>query len=81
MFADAEVKLPPGVGTRTPDDVARAVVGAIEHNRGEVDVAPLPLRASAKLASIAPELASSLARRLGSEQVAGDLEAAQRGKR
>lgn len=81
MFADAGVKLPAGVGTRTPQDVAQAVVGAIEHNRGEVDVAPLPLRATAKLASVAPELASSLARMLGSEQVADDLDAAQRGKR
>ena len=46
MFAEAEVKLPPGVGTRTPEDVADAVVKAIEHNRGEIDVAPLPFRAS-----------------------------------
>src|SRR5438270_8960638 len=45
MFADAQVKLPPGVGTRTPADVARAVLEAIERNRGEVDVAPLALRA------------------------------------
>jgi short-subunit dehydrogenase len=81
MFAEAGVKLPTGVGTRTPEDVAGAVVGAIEHNRGEVDVAPLSLRASAKFASIAPELAGGLARRLGSEQVASDLEAAQRSKR
>ena len=28
MFADAEVKLPTGVGTRSPEDVARAVVRA-----------------------------------------------------
>jgi short-subunit dehydrogenase len=81
MFAEAGVKLPPGVGTRTPEDVARAVVSAIERNRGEVDVAPLSLRASAKLSSVAPELASNLARRLGADQVAHDLETAQRVKR
>ena len=40
MFADSGVKLPPGVGTRSPEDVARGVVDAIERNRGEVDVAP-----------------------------------------
>ena len=54
MFADAEVKLPPGVGTRSPQDVARAVVSAIERNRGEVDVAPLYMRASAIFAGLAP---------------------------
>lgn len=81
MFADARVQLPPGVGTRTPEDVARAVVSAIERNRAEVDVAPLPLRAGAVLASVAPELAGSLARRMGSEDVARNIEAGQRDKR
>jgi uncharacterized protein len=81
MFADAGVKLPPGVGTRTPEDVAQAVVSAIEENRGEVDVAPLTLRASAMLASVAPEFAASLGRRLGSEEVSRQMEAAQREKR
>jgi short-subunit dehydrogenase len=81
MFADAAVKLPPGVGTRSPGDVARAVVEAIEHDRGEVDVAPLPMRASAVFAGLAPELASSVARRLGSEEIARRLAAGQREKR
>jgi short-subunit dehydrogenase len=81
MFADADVKLPSGVGTRTPEDVARAVVLAIEENRAEVDVAPLPVRASAMLASVAPEFAATLARRLGSEEIARQLGTAQREKR
>jgi uncharacterized protein len=81
MFADAGVKLPPGVGTRTPEDVAEATVKAIERNRGEVDVAPLPLRASTIFASLAPELAGSVARKLGSEDVARQMEAGQREKR
>ncbi len=81
MFAEADVKLPPGVGTRTPEAVAEATVKAIERNRGEVDVAPLPLRASAILASIAPELAGSVARRLGSEDITRQMEAGQRDKR
>ena len=42
------------MGTKRPSDVARAVVKAIEHNRAEIDVAPLPLRAGALLASVAP---------------------------
>jgi uncharacterized protein len=81
MFAEAEVKLPPGVGTRTPEDVAEATVKAIERNRGEVDVAPLPLRASTIFASLAPELAGSVARKLGSEDITRQMEAGQREKR
>jgi short-subunit dehydrogenase len=81
MFADADVDLPPGVGTRTPEDVADAVVSAIERNRGEVDVAPLPLRASAMFAGVAPELTATMARRLGAEEIARKMEAGQRDKR
>jgi short-subunit dehydrogenase len=81
MFADAGVKLPAGVGTRTPEDVAEATVKAIERNRGEIDVAPLPLRASTIFANLAPELAGSVARKLGSEDITRKLEAGQRDKR
>jgi short-subunit dehydrogenase len=81
MFADAGVKLPPGIGTKTPEDVARAVVKAIEHDRAEIDVAPLPLRASTMLASLAPELAAKMGRRLGSEDVTRQMHEGQREKR
>jgi short-subunit dehydrogenase len=81
MFADAGVKLPPGVGTRAPEHVAKAVVEAIERNRGEIDVAPLPLRATAVFAGVAPELAAGLARRLGSDDITHKLAAGQRDKR
>jgi uncharacterized protein len=81
MFHEAEVKLPPGIGTRAPEDVAKAVVSAIERNRGEVDVAPLPLRASTVFASLAPELAGRVARRIGSEDITRQMEAGQRDKR
>jgi short-subunit dehydrogenase len=81
MFAEAQVQLPAGVGTRSPEDVAGAVIAAIERNRGEVDVAPLPLRASTIFASVAPELAGRVARRLGSEDIARQMEAGQRDKR
>jgi short-subunit dehydrogenase len=81
MFADAEVELPTGVGTRTPEDVASGVVGAIEKNRGEVDVAPLPLRISSTFAGVAPEMAGRIARRLGSEGISKEMEAGQRHKR
>jgi uncharacterized protein len=81
MFANSGVRLPPGVGTRSPEDVARAVVEAIERNRAEVDVAPLSLRAGAAVAGLAPELAMNVARRLGSDAISREFAAAQRDKR
>ena len=54
MFYDSGAKLPPYVGTKTADDVARAVLKAIEQNRAELDVAPLSMRAGTVLASLAP---------------------------
>ncbi|HUB36706.1 MAG TPA: SDR family NAD(P)-dependent oxidoreductase [Solirubrobacteraceae bacterium] len=81
IFADSGARLPPGVGTRSPQDVADALVGAIERNRGEVDVAPLPLRLGAAFAGLAPDLATSVSRRMGAEKVAGDLAAGSVAKR
>jgi short-subunit dehydrogenase len=81
MFADAGVDLPPGVGTRSPEDVAGAVVSAVERNRGEVDVAPLPMRAGATLAGFAPELSHTVTRRLGGEEIARKMAAGQHDKR
>jgi uncharacterized protein len=81
LFADSGVKLPPGVGTRAPEDVARAVVRAIERNRAEIDVAPLPLRAGAIFAGLAPELAANVSRRLGSEKIAHAVGSTQQDKR
>ncbi len=81
MFAEAGVRLPRGVRTRSPQDVARAVAAAIEHDRAEVDVAPLTLRLGAVLGSLAPDLAAALSRRLGSEEISRAFEEAQRDKR
>ena len=79
MFANTHVELPRGVGTRSPEDVAAAVVKAIEDNRAEIEVAPLGLRLGATFAGAAPELAAAAARRLGSTKVAFDMAEAQRG--
>lgn len=81
MFADSGAKLPPGVGTRSPEDVARAVLSAIERNRAEVDVAPLSLRLGAAFAGLAPELAANVSRRFGAEKIASDLASGQADKR
>ena len=81
MFAEAGVKLPPGVGTRTPGDVAAAVIGAIERNRGEVDVAPLSLRLGTVMGGLAPGLAAAVSRRLGSHELAAAMAEGQRDHR
>ena len=81
LFADSGVKLPPWVGTRTPEQVAEAVVRGIERERAEVDVAPLGLRVGTRIAALAPITAARVQRRLGSERIADALAEAQRGKR
>lgn len=81
MFADAKVDLPPGTGTSSPEEVANAVVSAIEKNRGEVDVAPLSVRAVSMVAGLAPELAAGLTRRIGADKVTAKVAEGQRDKR
>ena len=81
MFHDAGVRLPPGTGTRTPPDVARAVVRAIEEDRAELDVAPPQLRLGAAVASVAPGFAARASRRMGSRKLAAELAEGQADKR
>ena len=81
MFADAKVKLPVGVGTKTPEDVAEATLRAIERNRGEVDVAPVALKLGAKFGGIAPELSALVTRKSGGAQLAQQFESGQLDKR
>jgi uncharacterized protein len=81
MFAESGVKLPPGVGTKPPEKVAEAVIEGIEKNRAEIDVAPLAVRATGKLAGIAPAAVAAVNRRFGGHDVADDLAEAQREKR
>ena len=82
MFHESGAKLPPGVGTRTPADVARAVVRAIEEDPAEIDVAPIALKAGAALAALAPGVADVVTRRLEKRtRVAEQLADAQTSKR
>lgn len=81
MFAESGATLPGYVGTKTPQDVADAVVSAIERNRAEVDVAPLGLRIGTTLASLVPELAANVQRKLGADDLASQMESGQRSKR
>jgi short-subunit dehydrogenase len=81
MWADTRIELPRGVRLPSPDDVAAAVVRGIEKDRGEVDVAPIPLRVSAAVAAVAPGVVAAVGRRLGAGEVADQAAAAQRSKR
>jgi short-subunit dehydrogenase len=81
MFADSGAKLPGYVGLKTPEDVARAVVKALESNRAELAVAPLPLRAGAVLASLAPGPVGAIQRRMGATATAAQFEKGQLDKR
>lgn len=81
MFADARVELPRGVGTRSAEDVAAGVIRAIERNRAEVEIAPISLRVGASIAAVAPQLAATFSRRMGSHKIATDVSEGQRDKR
>jgi uncharacterized protein len=81
MFHDSGVKLPPYVGTRTPEQVAQAVARGIERGRLEVDVAPLTLRLGAAAAALAPGAVGTLQRRLGGADITSRMARGQSDKR
>jgi short-subunit dehydrogenase len=57
MFAEAGAKPPPGMGTGTPQQVGAAVVKAIERDKVEIAVAPIPLRVMSHFALVSPRIA------------------------
>jgi short-subunit dehydrogenase len=81
MFHESGTQLPRGVGTRTPEDVAKAVVEGIDRNRAEIDVAPFSLTSGAKMFGVSPPVMSRITRLLGADRVSGQLEEGQRDKR
>jgi short-subunit dehydrogenase len=81
MFHESGTKLPRGVGTRTPGDVAEAVLEGIEKGRAEIDVAPFSLSSGAKLFGVSPPVMSRITRLLGADRVSEALETGQKDKR
>jgi short-subunit dehydrogenase len=81
MFADTGVKLPSGGGTRSPQDVANAVLRAIRKNPAEIDVAAFEQSVAALVAGLSPRLVSTLTRALGGDKLAQQIVAAQAHKR
>jgi short-subunit dehydrogenase len=81
MFHESGTKLPFYVGTKTSEEVARAVVTAIERDRAEIGVAPLAMRVGAALVGLAPGPILPIQRRLGADKVSDQLEVGQANKR
>jgi short-subunit dehydrogenase len=81
MFADSGAKLPRGIGTSTPEQVAQAVVRAIESNRAETTVAPIAMRMGTVFGVLAPQLAGAVSRRMGASEVGANVTEGQRSKR
>jgi short-subunit dehydrogenase len=81
MFAETGIKMPLGIGTRSPEAVATAVVHSVERNRAEIVVATPVVRAASAFASLAPELAARANRLVGGDKVALQFEARQAHKR
>lgn len=81
MFADTRVELPRGTGTRTPEDVARAVMRCVERNDAEVNVAAFEQVLGAGLFAVSPAVVNAIAKAGGGARVAAALSDAQKGKR
>jgi hypothetical protein len=69
------------VGTRSPQDVAAAVIKAIDENRAELDVAPLTMRLGTAFSGLAPGPAAAISRRMGSHEIAASVAERQRSYR
>ncbi len=81
MLHDSGSAHPPGLGTTTPQKVAKAVERAIRSNRSEITVAPRRQRLLAEIGYRHPEFAARTQRRGGAERIAERLAAGQVDKR
>ena len=81
MFHVTGVKLPFGVSTKSPREVAQATRKAIERNKAELDVAPVGLRLGAALGGFVPDVAAAVSRRSGGDEIAKAHETAHMSKR
>jgi short-subunit dehydrogenase len=73
MFAETGVKMPLGAGIRSPEDVARAVLRAIERDVGEIDVASVPAKAWSLVGAVAPATLARINRRFGGTEISAAI--------
>lgn len=81
MFADTGLKAPMGIGTATPERVARAVIKSIERDKLEITVAPRRQRVASHFALMSPGSAVRAAQGRTGQKAAKDVAAAQQEKR
>jgi len=82
LWGDTGLTLPRGSGRlRTPDDVAEAVLRAIDTNRPEIDVAPVLQRSGGWFTGFAPRFVAASIRAGGGERISAAMAEAQRQKR
>jgi short-subunit dehydrogenase len=81
LFADTGAKLPPGVGTGTPQQVGAAVAKAIERDKVEIVVAPIQLRVVSHLAMVTPAISVRAQSGAASQKAAKAVTDAQAEKR
>ncbi|WP_037600230.1 SDR family NAD(P)-dependent oxidoreductase [Streptacidiphilus rugosus] len=81
MFADTGATPPAGTRTVAPQQVATAVIEAIQRNRAEVNVAPLEIRLASALGGVFPTLAENVQRKAKAKQLAEQISNAQQHKR
>ncbi len=81
MFADSGVKLPAVFGTRSPEDVARAVLRAVREDPAEIEVAAPEQRVAGILASLSPTLSDHVQSAFGGAALSRALSEGQRTKR
>ncbi len=79
MFAEADGESP--VGTSSPEEVAAAVIRAIEKNKAEINVVPPAIRVTIAAASVAPGLVRFAGRKVGLRERSADLATKQKHKR
>lgn len=80
MFAESGAHIP-RLGTKSPQQVARGVVRAIEKNLPEVSVAPVFMRFGGALSALSPRASDAISRRLPVESTADAIAAGQSEKR
>jgi short-subunit dehydrogenase len=81
MFVDSGAKLPKGIGTSSPQDVADAVIEGIDKNKVEINVAPIAMRTGARIFVTAPSVGFAISRALGGGKIAAKVAKGQREKR
>ena len=74
MFVASGARPPKGIGTNTPDEVAVAVVRAIERDIAEIMVAPLILKLWCRFSDFAPRLAAWIQLKSGAQAVVAGID-------